>query len=152
MNKSSEDPFADYSEANGRLIDKKTGISPVTRILRLVSRITLGLAFLSAVITVIAHFVNWFYPALFAWRLKSAVPLILIGVSYSSLQIALPRTLGQHLLSLIVGLAFMLWGAEQFLSNQAIVALIDDIVVCLFVLDLSVVIYRRLARDAVEGP
>jgi hypothetical protein len=133
------------------LIDKKAGISTVTRILRVVSGITLGLAFSFAVITVIAHLIHWFYPTLFAWKLKSAVPLILIGVSYCSLQIALPRTLAQHLLGLIVGIAFMLWGAEQFLSNQAIVALVDDIVVCLFVSDLSVVIYRRLARDTVES-
>ena len=57
------------------------------------------------------------------FSLKSAVPLIAIGISYFILIVTLRRTLGQRLVGLSVGLAFVLWGLEQFLSDQAVVPL-----------------------------
>jgi hypothetical protein len=47
----------------------------------------------------------------------------------------------------MVAAAFILWGTEQLLSNQAVVSFINDIVVLLFVLDLSIVIYGHLKPD-----
>ncbi len=44
----------------------------------------------------------------------------------------------------MVAAAFILWGTEQFLSNQALISFIDDVVVLLFVTDLSIVIYGHL--------
>lgn len=116
----------------------------VVGMLRVISAISFGLAISSAVMIVIVHLINSLQPGLVPWTLKSAVPLILIGVAFASLQFALPRTRGQMLLGLMVALAFALWGTEQFLSNQAIVSFIDDIVVLLFVIDLSIVIYVHL--------
>jgi hypothetical protein len=75
--------------------------------------------------------------------LKSAVPLIAIGISYSVLIITLRRTLGQRLVGFLMGIAFVLWGLEQFLSDQAVISFIDDIVVFLFVVDLSIVIRQN---------
>jgi DNA replication protein DnaC len=75
---------------------------------------------------------------------KSAVPLIAIGISYLVLILSLRRTLGQRLVGIFVGLAFMLWGLEQFLSDQAWISFIDDVVVFLFVVDLSIVIRHNL--------
>jgi len=82
--------------------------------------------------------------------LKSAIPLIAIGFSYACLTVTLRRTFSQHVLGILVGLAFMLWGAEQFLTNQEIISLIDDIVVVLFVSDLSIVIRHNFASCAGE--
>ena len=77
---------------------------------------------------------------------KSAVPLIAIGVSYFVLILSLRRTFGQRLVGIFVGLAFVLWGLEQFLSDQAWIPFIDDVVVFLFVVDLSIVIRHNLRR------
>jgi hypothetical protein len=74
---------------------------------------------------------------------KSAVPLIAIGISYLVLILFLRRTLGQRLVGISVGLAFVLWGLEQFLTDQAWISFIDD-VVFLFVVDLSIVIRHNL--------
>jgi hypothetical protein len=48
----------------------------------------------------------------------------------------------------MVAVAFILWGIEQFLSNRAMAVFLDDIVVLLFVLDLSIVIYGHLKPGA----
>jgi hypothetical protein len=111
---------------------------------RVICAIALGLAICSVVIVVTVRLIRCFQPDLLPWTLKSAIPLILIGIAFASLQFALPRTHAQILLGLMVSAAFILWGAEQFLSNPAIVAFIDDIVVLLFVMDLSIVIYGHL--------
>jgi hypothetical protein len=72
--------------------------------------------------------------------LRSGIPLILIGLSFASLQFAVRRTPSQCILGLSVSAAFILWGIEQFLPNQAMVSFLDDVVVFLFVLDLGIVI------------
>jgi hypothetical protein len=113
-------------------------------VLRVISAIALGLAVVAAIGVVSIRLIHWFQPNFLPWTLKSAIPLILIGVAFASLQLILPRTPLQILFGLMVAVAFILWGTEQFLSNQAIVAFIDDLVVLLFVLDLSIVIYGHL--------
>jgi hypothetical protein len=116
----------------------------VVVMLRIISAIAFGLAISTAILIVILHLIHCLQPNLVPRTLKSAVPLIFIGVAFASLQFILPRTRRQILLGLMVAAAFILWGTEQFLSNQAIVSFIDDIVVLLFVLDLSIVIYGHL--------
>jgi DNA replication protein DnaC len=76
--------------------------------------------------------------------LKSAVPLIAIGISYLCVIFTVPRTPGQRLVGVSVAVAFILWGVEQFVENPAIAASIDDIVVFLFVVDLTIVIRHNL--------
>jgi hypothetical protein len=116
--------------------------------LRVISAIALGLGILAAMSIVILCLLHCFQPNLLPWTLKSAVPLILIGIAFASLQFALPRTRSQMLLSLMVAVAFILWGVEQFLLNRAIASFIDDVVVFLFVLDLSIVIFGHLKPGA----
>ena len=113
-------------------------------LLRFASAVALGLAVCSAICLVSLRLIHCVQPDLLPWTLKSAIPLILIGLAFAFLQFALPRTRAQILLGLTVAAAFILWGTEQFLSNQALVASIDDLVVFLFVLDLSIVIYGHL--------
>jgi hypothetical protein len=116
----------------------------VNAVLRVVSAIAFGLAIATAIIIVVLHLIYCLQPNLVTWTFKSAVPLILIGIAFASLQFALPRTSAQMLLGLMVAAAFILWGVEQFLSNQALISFIDDVVVLLFVIDLSIVIYGHL--------
>jgi amino acid transporter len=130
----------------GGLIDnrvetnRQTGKQKIRFILQVVSAMTLGLAFLSAMVVVALRLIHWFHPSLFLLPLRSGIPLILIGLSFACLQFAVRRTRSQCILGLSVSVAFMLWGIEQFLPNQAIVQVIDDMVVSLFVLDLGIVI------------
>jgi hypothetical protein len=84
--------------------------------------------------------VHTWQATMLAVPLKSGVPLILIGVSFGFIQFAFPRTVGQRLLGLSVGTAFILWGAEQYISDPGVVAFMDDVVMFLFVLDLGLVI------------
>ena len=120
----------------------------VAMVLRIISTTALVLAVSAAVILVTLRLIRCFQPNLIPWTLKSAYPLILIGIAFASLQFASPRTRKQILMGVIVSAAFILWGTEQCLSNQAMVSLIDDIVVFLFVLDLSIVIYSHLKSGA----
>jgi hypothetical protein len=84
----------------------------------------------------------------FPWTLKSAIPLMAIGISYLSLIFTVPRTAPQRFLGLLVGAAFVLWGAEQFMTNRELISLIDDLVAFLFVVDLSIVIRGNLAKPS----
>jgi len=115
---------------------------------RVISAFALGCAIFGALSIVILRLVHCFQPRLLPWTLKSAYPLILIGVAFASLQFMAPRAPRQILLGLMVAVAFILWGTEQFLANRAVAAFMDDIVVFLFVLDLSIVVYGHLKSGA----
>ena len=81
----------------------------------------------------------------FLWKLKSAVPLFAIGLSYICLMATVQRTVAQRVLGFVVGIAFIMWGMEQFIVDQEWISFIDDIVVLLFVFDLSLVIRAQSA-------
>ena len=108
------------------------------------SAVTLAVAISSAFLTVVFRFANYFRPDLFHWMMKSSIALILIGVSFACFQFAVSRTRSQIVLGLTVAIAFILWGSEQYLSNKTLVPFVDDLVVFLFVLDLTIVIYGQL--------
>lgn len=112
--------------------------------LRLVSAISLVLALVIAVAIVAIDYGHFFGAGLPSWRPRPAFALILAGLSYSCLQITLPRTRREFLLGIAVAGAFILWGAEQFVPDERLVTLIDDAVVFLFVMDLSIVILGGL--------
>ena len=118
------------------------------RLLRAFSLAAFRLAFASAFLVVALHCVHFFRGDLIPWNLKSAIPLILAGTAFACLQFALPRTRTQIGLGLLVATAFILWGIEQFVSNHAVAAWIDDIVVFLFVLDLCLVIRGQLKESS----
>lgn len=118
--------------------------------LRGLSFVALWVAILTAAFLVARHALALIVGSQPPITLKSAIPLIAIGISYSVLIITLRRTLGQRLVGIFMGLAFVLWGLEQFLSDQAVITFMDDIVVFLFVVDLSIVIRQNLRNCAVE--
>jgi hypothetical protein len=120
--------------------NRQKGKHKIRLILEIATVTALGLAVLTAITVVTLRLIHCFHPALFLLPLRSGIPLILIGLSFACLQFAVRRTPSQCVLGLCVSVAFMLWGIEQFLPNQAMVLFIDDVVVFLFVLDLGIVI------------
>lgn len=114
--------------------------NPLRRCFRAASALALATAATTAVATPLLRLQGIAYPAFVPWRLKSAVPLIAMGLSAAFLQFAQPRTTRERLLGLMVGAAFLLWGAEQFIRDAVAVAVIDDWVVLLFVADLGLVV------------
>src|SRR5579871_5723614 len=112
--------------------------------MRALSAVSLGFAFLTAVLLIALRLIHLFRPDVMSWHLKSAIPLMLVGIAFALMQFAVIRTRGQIVLGLFVSLAFILWGVEQFVPNQFVAFSIDDLVVFLFVLDLSLVIYQHL--------
>ena len=130
-------------------VGSKSKTTVLQRILQGFGKITMILALASAVFVLALHLphvraaVQSAIP-LPAWCMKSAIPLTLVGVSYACILFALQRTLLQRFLGLLVCFAFIGWGSEQFISDPAMVALIDDSIVFLFVLDLSLMIREHL--------
>jgi hypothetical protein len=86
-------------------------------------------------------------PAL-PWAAKSGIPLIAIGLSYIFFLLSESQTPLQRLLGASVGLAFVLWGTEQYLSDRVLVGFLDDLVVFIFVLDLSIIVKKSLGKSA----
>jgi hypothetical protein len=115
--------------------------------LRVVSFAALWVAILTATLVLLGHVMPLIIGSQWPIFVKSGIPLIAIGISYFALVLTLRRTPGQFLVGLLMGVAFVLWGLEQFLTNRALISFIDDCVVFLFVVDLSIVI-RHNFREA----
>lgn len=147
-----EGPATPFDDFGGRNPNDQSGNNRKVRsrrvitALRVASAVSFGLAISSACAVLVLDCMHFFGLALIPWRLKSAFPLIFIGISYGCLQFTLPRSWKEFLLSMAVAAAFILWGAEQFVADKALASLIDDIVVFLFVLDLSIVIRGYLKQ------
>ncbi|HEY0793717.1 MAG TPA: ATP-binding protein [Chthoniobacterales bacterium] len=118
--------------------------------LRAVSFGALWVAILTASFLIVRHALPLISASQPPVALKSAVPLIAIGIAYLTLILTLQRTPGQRLVGIFTGLAFVLWGSEQFLRDPALVSSIDDVVVFLFVVDLSIVIRKQFISCAGE--
>jgi len=118
-------------------------------ILRAMSGIAFCLALASALVVLALDSFHFLAPDFLPWRLKSAFPLMFIGISYGCLQFTLLRSAKEFALSMAVSVAFILWGVEQFVQDAAVALLIDDVVMFLFVLDLGVVIRGHLKQKSV---
>ncbi len=80
-----------------------------------------------------------------------ALSLMLIGASYICLQLAARRPWSETLKGVMLGVAFLLWGSEQFLSPSVWVTAMDSLVILIFVVDLSMIIVGRLKRKNQEA-
>ena len=138
-------PFDEFEHGDATTADTKRG--PAARFtiagLRLISFAALWVAIVTAALVVVRHAIPSLNGYLPVGYLKSAIPLIAIGVSYNCLMFTLPRKPGQLLVGIFMGLAFILWGAEQYLTDRVLISFIDDCVVFLFVTDLSIVIRQN---------
>ena len=147
----SSTPFDDFSNEVKSLGLRSLHLAPIARPLRVLSTVALGFAFASAAVILLLDALHGLRPEI-SWRVKPALPLIGIGLSYALLQFTLPRTWKEFCLGLAVSLGFILWGAEQFVPLRWVASLMDDLVVFLFVLDLSIVILGHLKQALPRPP
>ncbi|MGO8671996.1 MAG: hypothetical protein ACLQVD_11595 [Capsulimonadaceae bacterium] len=82
----------------------------------------------------------------------AAYPLMLIGLSYISLQLSAPRSPAERIKGVLLGLAFVLWGSEMLLPSSRLVIFMDTAVVSIFVIDLSMIVFEHLRRQDHELP
>jgi hypothetical protein len=73
-----------------------------------------------------------------------ALTLMLVGSSFICVQWSTGGRLIERLKGFLLGLAFVLWGGEQFLPPGPAVTAIDSGVIAIFVVDLGLVIAGRL--------
>ena len=78
--------------------------------------------------------------------------LMLIGASYICLQLSRPRRWMELIKGLLLGVAFVFWGGELFVPPGALVTAMDSLVIAIFVVDLSLIIYEHLQRKDQETP
>ena len=150
-------PFDEFERPGGGAPGARRG--PLARWteagLRCISFAALWVAILTVALVLLGHTLpmiagpQWI-GARWLIHVKSGIPLVAIGISYFALVLTLRRTPGQLLVGVLMGLAFALWGAEQFLEDRALVPFIDDCVVFLFVVDLSIVIRHNFRESAAE--
>jgi len=81
-----------------------------------------------------------------------AVSLILIGCSFISLQLSLRQRWDEMLKKVLLGVAFLFWGGEQFLPSSPWVTAMDTLVVIIFVVDLGLIIVEHLRRTGQQTP
>jgi DNA replication protein DnaC len=146
-------PFDEFEHADAAVPDAPRGIAARWTLagLRIISIASLWTAIITACFIVLSRTIPLIIGGPLPFSVKSAIPLIAIGVSYISLVLTLPRTPAQLLVGVLMGLAFALWGTEQFLKDRQIASFIDDCVVFLFVTDLSIVIRRNFRECASES-
>ena len=77
----------------------------------------------------------------------SALALIFIGLSYGVFQFAAVRKRAERVKGVLLGTAFVLWGSEQFLPASPVMTLLDSLVIVIFVVDISLVIFDRLRNS-----
>ncbi len=119
--------------------------------LRVISITALWIAIGGAVVLILSHAISSLIGLQPPFPLKSGIPLIAIGTSYISLMLTLPRRPGQMLVGVLMGLAFVLWGLEQFLVNRALICFIDDCVAFLFITDLSIIIRQNHRQQTLQN-
>jgi hypothetical protein len=83
---------------------------------------------------------------------SGAFALLVIGLSYISLQLSARRPRSELVKGLALGAAFVLWGSEQLLPLSFVVTLMDSMVITIFVVDLSFIIGEHLKLKDHELP
>jgi hypothetical protein len=81
-----------------------------------------------------------------------AFALMLIGASYICLQLCRPRRWMEFIKGVLLGIAFLLWGGELFVQPGPWVTAMDSVVITIFVVDLSLIIYEHIQRRDHETP
>jgi hypothetical protein len=77
-----------------------------------------------------------------AHRNSASWALILIGLSYVCVHVATGSRGPELLKAVLLGTAFVMWGAEQFFPPSTWITLLDTAVVCVFVVDLGLSVVR----------
>jgi hypothetical protein len=124
---------------------------PMTKLLRGLGLLLFLLA-VGAIIVLLSSDVSRAFRLTSFHQEASAMALILIGTSYISLQLSAKRRWSEKLKGIFLGLAFALWGSEQFLPASRVVTLMDSAVITIFVVDLGLIILDHLKRKDDQAP
>ncbi len=114
-----------------------------------VSRLALTLAVCALVSGTLLLLLDIFsnFPAHRFHAAASAVPLILIGLSWLCLHPGIRVHPIQFLKRLIAAVAFVLWGVDQMLPPGWLASTVGDVVIALFVLDMALIVRGELTDD-----
>jgi hypothetical protein len=80
-----------------------------------------------------------------------ALALMFVGASFACLQFNTEGRWKERLKGLLLGMAFVLWGAEQFLPPGSAATAVDGFVIAIFVSDLGLVIASHLEAPPKAG-
>jgi hypothetical protein len=115
----------------------------MTRLLHYCSAICFILALVGIVALVVADTMNQLRLTSIH-RQAGAFSFMLIGSSYISLLLGSRQRWKDIQKQVFLGIAFFLWGCEQFLPAGPWVTVVDTAVILIFVIDLSLIILERL--------
>jgi hypothetical protein len=76
-----------------------------------------------------------------------SLPFIFIGISFICYQLSLHGPWRQRIKGLLLGLAFALWGSEQFLHASIWLTLLDNLVIAIFIVDLGLIVGGHVLKD-----
>ena len=104
---------------------------------------------LVAVISSVLLLANDAFPSFLPLRHSqtSALPLLLIGAAYVCLQPVVRPGVWELAKRLLLALAFILWGIVQLLPASETTAVLGDLVIALFVVDLFWIVKGEVARS-----
>jgi hypothetical protein len=78
----------------------------------------------------------------------SALPLLAAGLCYLALQVVLRPRPWQLLKHAMLGAAFVLWGIVQLMPAGVLATNLGDIVIALYVFDLSLIVHSELTSPS----
>jgi hypothetical protein len=120
-------------------------------LLRWLSGLLFCATLLSLALLVLPELWIGFRPSLRHER-SGASALIFAGLSFLCLILSRRERGSELLKGVLLGSAFVLWGAESFLSEGAVRNAIDAAVIAIFVLDLGLVIKDGLRNEPSNTP
>jgi hypothetical protein len=113
------------------------------KLLRILGGVLFGLALLALAWLLLPDLWTGFRPSL-RHQQAGALALMLVGASFVCLQFSTGKRRKEILKGALLGLAFVLWGSEQFMPPGSAVTAIDSAVIAIFVVDLGLVIAGHL--------
>ena len=110
------------------------------------NRIFRGLSICLLALSVISFAILWKHDMQNQFRYDAAhlrmgsPPFIFIGLAFIAYQFGRSSPWRSRIKGLLLGLAFTLWGSEQFLPTTPWLTLMDYLVIGIFVVDLGIIV------------
>ena len=127
-------------------MDDTLDMTTARKLFRPLSGLLLASALIALGLLLSADFLRQFQPSAHHQKTGS-LALMLVGASFICLQLTASAPWTEILKGTLLGLAFVLWGGEQFLPPGSGVTVVDSVVIMIFVADLGLVIFGRLRRQ-----
>ena len=112
-------------------------------VLRVLSIVSLIVAVIAAVGLLLIDLVHRFDSPL-KHQQASAIALMAVGAAYVFVHLLGRLSRGVRLRAVLLGGAFFIWGAEQFMKPGSSVTAIDCVIILIFVFDLGSSVSARL--------